>query len=237
MADQYKILIIEDEKDIREPLIELLQDEGYKVLAAHDGVEGVRLAQIEQPDLILLDILMPGLDGISACTSLRNHEKTKRIPVIMLTALRDELQRIGAFTAGADDFITKPFSTQELLVRVGSKIRRIREQNSSGDSILKCGNLTVNKDSLEVRVGGQLVTLSLLEFNLLKYLVENKGKLCSRQSIVEAVWGDATVSVRLLDPHILSIRRRIKGCDHDIFTIYGGGYIFKMQEAQATVEP
>lgn len=226
-----KILIVDDETDIRNFMAEYFSSK-YHVLLASNGLDGLQMAETEDPSVVILDILMPGTDGISICHSLRTSQKTKHIPVIMLTALDESHQRIKAFSAGADDFLGKPFQLEELESRIESKIRRHSSiETKLSLKKLSCGNLVMNLDSLEVYVDGELISFSLLEFNLLRYLVENKGHLKSRQDILDAVWptdeSREKPTVRILDPHILSLRKNLQGFNHIVATVYGGGYIIK----------
>jgi DNA-binding response OmpR family regulator len=225
MTKRRKILVVDDEGDNREYLSSLLSPT-YDVLCAADGEEAVRSARAEQPDLVLLDLLMPKMDGLAACESLRSHEATRHIPVVVITGSDDMERRLSAFNYGADDFLMKPFKPQELLARVASKIRRISEREVS-TQYLVCGNLTLNLDSLEARIQEQVIELSVLEFKLLKYFVENVNRVMSRERILNAVWHDAVVTDRTVDTHMVSLRKKLKGFDHAFSTVYGAGYILK----------
>lgn len=220
-----KVLIIDDEVENRLLLQETLSKH-FDVIEAGDGEEGVRMAKQNQPDLILLDINMPKMDGISACEVLRIHEATRHIPVIMLSALDNEEHRTRAFMKGADDFLGKPFTIKELIARVSSKVRRLEEAARRGGS-MSCGNLTLDSQRLEVKISDRLVPLSVLEFCLLKYMVENKEIVLSRQRILEAVWRDTIVTDRTVDAHIACLRKKLGGFDYQITTVYGAGYALK----------
>lgn len=231
MSKKRKVLIIDDELDNRE-FIEQILLEHFDVLAAVDGETGVQIARTALPDVILLDIIMPRLDGIAVCSLLRTDEVTKHIPIIMLTGSNDIDRRVQSFMTGADDFLSKPFHPQDLIARVHSKIRRIEERSllgngSNGNGICECGNLKLDVNKLEVRIDGQVITLSVLEFNLLKCFVENKDHVLSRERILELVWRDSIVSDRTVDTHIVSLRKKLNGFDHSISTIYGAGYVLK----------
>lgn len=227
MEARRKILIIDDEPDNRELIEQILADK-FNVAMAGDGEEGIRVARSELPDLILLDITMPKLDGIAVCESLRANEATRHIPIIMLTAASDADHRVKSFMTGADDFLSKPFRPQELVARVLSKIRRIEERLGK-DEMLQCGNLVLNLKKIEVTIDGTNVPLSVLEFNLLKCFVQNKDRVMSRDRILEAVWRDSVVSDRTVDTHIVSLRKKLNGFDHTISTIYGAGYVLKKE--------
>lgn len=229
MEPKRKVLIVDDEADNRD-LVDQILSEKFEVVTAADGEEGLRMARAELPDLILLDITMPKLDGISVCETLRTNEATKHIPIIMLTASSDVDHRIQSFMTGADDFVPKPFRPKELVARVQSKIRRI-EERSGKDEMLTVGNLTLNMKKLEATVSGKALQLSVLEFNLLKCFVQNKDRVMSRERILESVWRDSVVSDRTVDTHIVSLRKKLEGFDHVIATVYGAGYILKKENA------
>lgn len=226
MSQKRKLLIIDDDSENREFLDSILSQH-FEILLAADGNIGIGLAKTHQPDLILLDITMPNLDGFAACEILRSGESTRHIPVIMLTAADDSENRTQAFNRGADDFIARPFRTKELVARILSKVRRLQEREGEGD-YLRCGNLQLNLPKLEVTVAARVVPLSLLEFNLLRHFVENKNRVLSRERILESVWRDSVVSDRTVDTHIAFLRKKLgAGFDHAISTVYGAGYVLK----------
>lgn len=229
MAENNKlnVLIIDDEND-NSDLIEQILSDKFKVHFAVDGEEGLVKARKLNPDVILLDIGLPKIDGLTLCDQLRTNELTKHIPIIMLTASNESDTRIKAFTSGADDYISKPYKPKELIARVLSKVRRLNEQKKTGDTLI-CGNLTLNLSKLEATVDTKVIDLSLLEFNLLKYLVENKDRVLSREKILQTVWKDAVVSDRTVDTHMVSLRKRLNGFDHTLSTVYGAGYILKKE--------
>jgi two-component system response regulator MprA len=234
MLAQPKLLVVEDDDDLRDSLKELLQEQ-YRVISAGNGAEGLALAQQEKPNAIILDVMMPKSDGFSMVTALRKDSETRCIPVLMLTALSDLQNRLKAFELGADDFLAKPFEPAELLVRVAAKLRlqadekRCLQQGEekADPAVIRCGNLTMDPRNLSASVDGRPVRLSLLEFNLLKYLAKHRNKLRTRKQILLAVWKDPNASERLLDPHMMVIRRKLEGFDHEIASIYGGGYILR----------
>jgi DNA-binding response OmpR family regulator len=224
---------VDDEPEIRE-LLKTVLEERYEVFLGSNGSEGLKLALERHPDVVVLDIMMPVMDGIATCQALRGQVGTRDIPVIMLTALKDSADKIKAFKAGADDYVAKPFYPEELMARIESKLRRASESRSATDSplvagakVVVCGNLSLDTESMEVKIDGKEVVLTMLEFNLLKYFIESKGKLRSREQILEAVWNSTTVSGRILDPHVLALRKKTEGFDHALCTVYGGGYILK----------
>lgn len=225
MSVKYKALVVDDEVENVELITQLLGDR-FQVHGAQDGEAGIDSALRHAPDVVLLDVGMPKLDGIAVCDRLRKHEATKHIPIIMLTAANDSDTIVKSFECGADDYISKPYRAKELVSRVLSKIRRIEESKASSAEI-KCGNLTLFPEQLSVKIAGNDVHLSLLEFNLLKYLVENKDKILSREKILQAVWKEHAVSDRTVDTHMVSLRKHLKEFDHALNTIYGAGYILK----------
>jgi len=224
-----KLLLIDDEEDSLFLLKKVIGDH-YSLAFAPNAEEGIKAARTVQPDLILLDLVMPGTDGVAACHALRSNEATRHIPVVMLTGDNSEEQRIRSFEVGADDFISKPFKVKELVARIKSKLRRLEERN--GGDALVCGNLTMNLRNLEVTLEGKLVPLSVLEFNLLRFFVQNPERLVSREKILEAVWRDSVVSFRTVDTHMVSLRKKLKGFDHTIATIYSAGYVLKKSSVE-----
>jgi len=241
MQPKHKVLVIEDDEDIRDSLMQVL-GETYDVFMAVDGIEGIKEAIRQPPDIILLDIMMPRLDGYQTCQALRQEKVTSGVPILMLTALKNTDERIRAFNAGADDYISKPFDQDELMIRMESKLRRFRELTTAGltrlSKQLECGNLLLDLDSFEAWLEGKAVKLSLLEFKLVRYLIENRGHLRSRDEILEVVWETNEKSGRILDTHIMTIRKKLAGFDHVISSVYGGGYLLRVptqvQKKQAT---
>ncbi len=228
-----KLLIVEDEPEIREMLIELLSPH-FEIFSASDGEEGSTLADLNVPDLILLDLRIPKMDGIALCEHLRGTPKTRDIPIIFLTG-NDELDsRVRAFGAGADDFISKPFIPEELIARLQSKARRNIEKTVK-PSVLQCGNLTANLNNLEVKIADQTIILSVLQFDLLKCFLEHANQLLSREKIVSIVWQDSVVSPRTVDVHIMTLRNSLEGFDHSLDSVYGGGYI--LRPPQTNIRP
>lgn len=222
---KHKVLIVEDNADTAEMLKDALSDQ-FEVIIALDGNAGHALAAKERPQLVLLDLGLPGMSGVEVCRALRSSDSTRHIPIIIVTGSIDNEQCEQAFLAGADDCIFKPYHTKELMARIASKIRRVEELMKQ-DDVLSCGNLTLNSSKLEATINGSPTKLSVLEFNLLKYLVKNKDRVLSREKILDAVWSGVEVSDRTIDTHIVSLRKRLTGCDHVITTVYGAGYVLK----------
>ena len=222
-----KILIIEDEEPIRVALEDDFQLEGYDVESASNGLEGLSLAENPEIDLIILDIMLPGMNGFDICKTLRS--RNIQTPIIMLTAKGQEIDRVVGLEIGADDYVTKPFSPRELQARVKSVFRRM-------DKILKHGNndifsfrdLKVDFSQYECFKSDEKVKLTLREFEILKYLIQNCGKVIGRDELLDEVWGkDVIVSPRNVDTHIANLRKKIEGESDDsqlIISVRGVGY-------------
>lgn len=224
-----KILIIEDEPNIIELVGYNLQNNGYDYVSAEDGLMGITLVHKEKPDLILLDIMLPGKNGHEICRELR--EEGNKIPIIMLTAKSDEVDKILGLEFGADDYITKPFSVRELMARIKAVLRRYEENNDCKkikDYIIGIDDIEINTDRHEVTVSGKQVELTLKEFELLCFLTENRGHVFSRNQLLDKVWGiDFAGETRTVDVHIRYLRKKLGQDDNEdkyIQTIRGKGY-------------
>ena len=226
-----KILIVDDEKNIRDIIIYNLKKEGYQILQAADGEEGVRLAMEEEPDLILLDIMMLKMDGYDACTKIR---ETKNTPIIMLTARAEEVDKVLGLEFGADDYVTKPFGVRELMARVKANLRKAAFRAEPAADAPVAGSaferLDLNPDRYEVRKDGKIIDLTLREFELLKFLSGQKGQVFSRETLLEKVWGyEYFGDVRTVDVTIRRLREKIEddpGKPVYILTKRGVGYYF-----------
>jgi two-component system alkaline phosphatase synthesis response regulator PhoP len=225
-----KILIIEDDEHIIELLRFNVENNGYSVLTATDGHDGLEKAINELPDLILLDLMLPGIDGIDICNKLKNKERTKNIPIMMLTAKGHETDKILGLELGADDYITKPFSVRELMTRIKVVMRRYNHETSK-DNLARIiiDDLEIDHDQHEVKRKGQLIKLTLKEYQLLEYLAENRGKVLSRNALLDRVWGyDYFGETRTVDVHIRHLRKKIDDEQAQIIeTIRGVGYKIK----------
>jgi len=225
-----KILIIEDDDHIIELLKFNVESNGYAVSVAMDGHEGLNKAVNELPDLILLDLMLPGIDGIDICNKLKNKDRTKDIPIIMLTAKGHETDKILGLEIGADDYITKPFSVRELMTRIKVVFRRYTADISQEkETIIKVGSLEIDHEKHEVTLDGKLVKLTLKEYQLLEYLAENRGKVLSRNALLDRVWGyDYFGETRTVDVHIRHLRKKIEDDNAELIeTIRGVGYKIK----------
>jgi phosphate regulon transcriptional regulator PhoB len=208
-----------------------LEKEGHEVLKAYDGERAMQIVRSKAPDLLILDLMLPGIQGLEVCKRLRQDPETASIPIIMLTAKGAEIDKIVGLEVGADDYITKPFSVKELLARIKAVLRRSEARRAAGQAeVFEFKGLHIDFKSYEVTVNGKRVDLSPTEFRLLKFLSRNPGRVYSREQILDRVWGDeAFVEPRTVDVHIRRLRARI---EHDesspdyIVTVRGAGYKF-----------
>lgn len=227
MDNKKKILVVEDEEAIMLGLTENLRYAGYDVSTACDGTEGLALALEERPDAILLDIMLPGMTGFEICRQLRS--KGLQMPVIMLTARGDEFDKLHGFESGADDYVTKPFSVDELLARLKAVLLR-GERQSNGVRLLAFDDVEVDLDARTMSRDGQPVEMTRTEFNLLVYFVENEGKALSRDAVMNDVWGmEYFGTQRSLDSFVANLRKKIEKDPRNpkhIQTIHGVGYKF-----------
>jgi DNA-binding response OmpR family regulator len=223
-----KILIIEDESDIAKLLAYNLEKEGYRVYCADDGAAGFKLFQKEKPHLVLLDVMLPKMDGLEVCRLIRGESA---VPIIMLTAKREEVDRILGLELGADDYVTKPFSVREVLVRIKGILRRSAASKvSEKNTFIKLGELEVDTERYEVRVKNKAVLLSSKEFEFLKCLLTADGRALSREKLLELVWGydaGADIDTRTVDQHIARLRDKLGPESHRVVTVKNIGYRFK----------
>ncbi len=223
-AKNTKILIVDDEKDIIEFLEYSFEKEGYQVHTASNGVDGKQLALQVKPDLIILDIMMPGIDGVELCKELREIPEFEDTLIIFLTARAEDYSQIAGFEVGADDYITKPVRPRVLLARVQALLKR-KTKTRVEENVIRTNFLQINQDRREVIYNGQAVHIPKIEFDLLVLLASNPGKIFNRDKIYAKIWGtDVFVSDRTLDVHIRKLREKI-GKEH-IKTIKGVGYGF-----------
>lgn len=219
------ILVVDDEQDLLDLIEYNLKKEGYNVLKAENGQEGIAVAKEHKPNLVLLDIMMPKMDGIEACEKMRSDEELKHIPIIFLTARSDEKTEVEGLDKGADDFITKPISTTKLLSRINAVLRRFDDSEGEVQK-LEVHDLKIDKDRYIVSKGDEEFQLPRKEFELLYYLASRKGKVRDRQTLLNKVWGDNIYVVdRTVDVHVRKIREKLG--DHYIETVKGVGYRFK----------
>jgi phosphate regulon transcriptional regulator PhoB len=226
-----KILVVEDEPDIRKLVQYNLAQERFKVLEAEDGEQALKILQRDRPNLLILDLMLPGLSGIELCRILRDRTDTARLPILMLTAKAGETDRVLGLEMGADDYLTKPFSPRELVARVRAILRRAASaaQTESLPAYDK-GGLKIDFTTYEVFARGKNVKLTLKEFELLRFLVQNPNRVLSRDQLLDRVWGGETfVTPRTVDVHIRRLRKAIEKDDSKpkwILTLRGVGYKF-----------
>ena len=224
-----KILVIEDERDMADLLAFNLEKEGYQALVAYSGPEGLKMARQELPDLLILDQMLPGMMGTEICTTLRREPKSAALPVLMLTARGEEIDRVVGFEVGVDDYMVKPFSMRELLLRVRAILRR-----SAGEPIdtpqVQLGELRIDTESCRVTVAGDEVELTSTEFKLLLYLAQRPGRVLGRELLLQNVWGYNYVGdTRTVDTHVTRLRNKLGAAGEMIKTVRGFGY--KLEES------
>jgi DNA-binding response OmpR family regulator len=217
-----KVLVVDDEKNIVELAKLYLTKEGYDVISAADGAEALKKVKAQRPALVILDIMLPQVDGWEVCRRLRRAEDD--VPIIMLTARGDDVDRIVGLELGADDYVVKPFNPRELVARVKAVLRRY-EAGLRPAKTVALGDLSLDQERREMRVKDELITLRTKEFDLLAYLVQNRGLVLSRGQILDAVWGyDYYGDTRTVDVHIAHLRGRLAGSGVTIETVWGVGY-------------
>ena len=222
------ILIIEDEKVLAELLAFNLEKEGHRTAIALDGPSGLTSAKEILPDLILLDLMIPGLPGTEVCKQLKKHESTSGIPVIMITARGEEIDRVVGFEVGADDYVVKPFSVRELLLRVKAVLRRAKP-GETGGKLIKAGGITIDTARHQVFAGGQQVLLTTTEYKLLLTLAERTGRVQGREQLLKDVWGILHAGdTRTVDTHVTRLRTKLGEAGEILKTVRGFGY--KMEE-------
>jgi two-component system response regulator RegX3 len=223
------VLIVEDEQSLREPLVYILQREGFDVLEAVDGPSALLQWQNNSPDLILLDLMLPGMSGVDVCREIRARSS---VPIIMVTAKDSEVDKVVGLEIGADDYVVKPYSTRELLARIKAVLRRGAAPDSNeARSVLEAGPVRLDTERHAVTVNGQPVTLPLKEFELLEYLMDNTNRVLTRGQIIDRVWGSNYYGdTKTLDVHVKRIRSKIEPDPANpkfIMTIRGLGYKFE----------
>lgn len=226
------ILVVEDEKDLLDVLVYNLKAASYEVISSDDGSGVLELAREQLPDLVLLDLMLPEASGLDLCRSLKADPKTKHIPVIMVTAKGEEIDRVVGFELGADDYVVKPYSTRELLLRIQVILRRGQAESTeaaaqAGGATTRFGKLTVDRDAYRVWVAGQEVTLTALEFRLLCTLYDRKNRVQSRSTLLDEVWGASEdMATRTVDTHVKRLREKLGQAGDYIETVRGVGYRF-----------
>ena len=226
-----KILVVEDEAPIQELLQFNLERKKYRVKVVDSGEQALEVVGQYMPDLILLDIMLPGADGLEACKRIKADPKTARIPIIMLTALSEEADIVAGLELGADDYVTKPFSPRVLLARVKAALRRTEVEQSSGDKIISIHGIDIDADRHKVEFGGKALVLTFTEFKVLQLMAGQPGRVFTRYQIVDAVHGeDYPVTDRSVDVQIVGLRKKLGEAGQFIETVRGIGYRFKEEE-------
>ncbi|AEM78994.1 two-component system, OmpR family, alkaline phosphatase synthesis response regulator PhoP [Thermoanaerobacter thermohydrosulfuricus] len=227
----HTVLVIEDEIHILELLRYNLEAAGYKVITSENGKEGLDKALEGKPDLVILDLMLPDVDGLEICKILKKNDETKNIPIIMLTAKSEEFDKVLGLELGADDYITKPFSVRELLARIKAVLRRTQQPEEEKEGIIKFGDIVIDTGKHLVYKKGKVLELTLKEFELLKLLSQNMGKVLTRDYLLDKVWGyEYAGETRTVDVHIRHLRKKIEDDDKSpvyIETVRGIGYKLK----------
>lgn len=226
-----KVLVVDDEEHIVELIKFNLEGNGYEVVEAYDGIKAIELSKEEKVDIVILDLMLPGIDGIEVCRSLRKNPDTEKIPIIMLTARSEETDKVLGLEIGADDYITKPFSVRELIARMKAVLRRSSDNKKEAKKVIKINDIIIDIEKHEVTRNNDKIELTLKEFELLRILAENRGKVLSRNMLLDEVWGyDYFGETRTVDVHIRHLRKKIEENDKSpkyIETIRGVGYKMK----------
>jgi len=221
---EIKILLVDDEPDILEIVGYNLSSEGYQVITAENGIEAVKKAKKEKPQLIILDVMMPEMDGIEACEQIRKNPDLSDTIITFLTARGEDYSQVAGFDAGADDYITKPIKPKVLVSKVKALLRRLKEEETS-DNVLKIGGLVINREEYKISLKGEEIILPRKEFELLSLLATKPGKVFKREEILDKVWGnEVIVGGRTIDVHIRKLREKIG--DKSFKTVKGVGYKF-----------
>jgi len=222
-----RVLVVDDEPDITALVAYHLAKDGYRVSTASNGRDALRAAREERPDLIVLDLMLPGVSGYDVLAELRRREETKEIGVIVLTARKDEPDRIKGLSLGADDYLPKPFSPQELVLRVGAVLRRLAAPAVASGGLLTAGTIVLDKTAHRVTVGGEGIDLTATEFRLLHTLMERQGRVQSRAQLLETVWhAQPDIQTRTVDMHVQRLRQKLGRSGDAIETVRGAGYRF-----------
>lgn len=220
-----KLLIVEDMESVVTLLRTILEREGFEVVSAQDGLEALEAVRREKPDLLLLDLILPGLDGLEVLRRIRNDPQTAHLPIIILSGKEEERDKVIGLEIGADDYVTKPFQANELVARIKSRLRR--SATTEPARVLKVGNLEMNLDRYTVTLAGRPIHLTSKEFSLLRALIMTNGRVLSRDALFESVWGhhkDADLQSRTIDVHIRSLRNKLGPEGRRIFTVRNVGY-------------
>jgi two-component system phosphate regulon response regulator PhoB len=224
MADE-RVLVVDDEPDILSILVYQLSREGFRVSTAVSGRSAIATAIAEPPDLVVLDLMLPELDGYEVLAQLRRHEATSSIPVILLTARTEEEERLRGFDTGADDYVTKPFSPRELVARVKALLRRTRAEPVEAGRRLRHGPIEIDREAHRVYANGSEVELTRIEYRLIEVFIERRGRVQSRRQLLQAAWDtNARIETRTVDMHVARLRSKLGDAGSLIETVRGVGY-------------
>ena len=225
LAMEDAVLIVEDESDVADLLRYHLAKAGFTVLLAADGLSGLEMARKNRPDVVILDLMLPRMDGHSVCKALKHDPETEGIPILMLTAKSQPEERINGLEIGADDYVTKPFSPRELVLRVQALLRRLRA--SARRDVVELDDFLLDKNAFEVRLDGQRLDLTTTEFKLLTLMIERRGRTLSRETLLSDVWGyQNTIDTRTVDTHMRRLREKLGRHASRLETVRGEGYRF-----------
>ena len=220
------ILIVDDEPDVADLLKYHLQRAGYQILVAGDGARALEIARRARPEAIVLDLMLPGMSGLEVCRELRKNPNTARLGILMLTAKGQPTERISGLETGADDYVTKPFSPKEVVLRVQALVRRSQAAREGG-GVVESGDIRIDKGAFEIMLAGARLELTTTEFKLLCLLVERRGRVQSRDVLLKDVWGyENSIDTRTVDTHIRRLREKLGGSADRIETLRGEGYRF-----------
>ena len=226
-----KILVIEDEKEILDLVTLYLEKEGFRTMTASNGLDGLKLARAEHPDLVLLDLMLPEMNGLDVCKRIRGDRSIASTPIIMLTAKVEETDQVIGLELGADDYVTKPFSPKALMARVKAMLRRLDRQQQEGPTTYQYGELVMDLAKHEVIIGGKEVPLTAKEFGLLEHLLQNPGRVMTRDVLLNAVWGyDYYGTTRTVDVHVRRLKSKIPFLNDAIASVKSLGYKLKELE-------
>jgi two-component system phosphate regulon response regulator PhoB len=228
----HRILVVDDERDITALVAYHLAKEGYRVSTASSGTEALKSATDERPDLVVLDLMLPGLSGYEVLQELRRREDTRDLGVVVLTARREEGDRIKGLELGADDYLVKPFSPQELVLRIAAVLRRLASPAVASGSVITAGPLVIDRGVHRVAVEGKEIELTATEFNLLVVLAERRGRVQSRSQLLQTVWNaNPNIQTRTVDMHMQRLRSKLGAAASFLETVRGFGYRFRSAEA------
>jgi len=231
-----RILVVEDEQDLQQVLEYNLRQAGHEVTVTKLGNDGVRLAREQRPDLVLLDLMLPDVSGTEVCKQLKEHPTTRTTPVIMLTARGEEIDRVVGFELGADDYVVKPFSVRELLLRIQAILRRGRGEPGESEPTVDFGRLRIDRGAHRIWVDNTEIELTALEFKLLVTLYDRRNRVQTRSALLDDVWGiQADITTRTVDTHVKRLREKLEAARDYVETVRGVGYRFVAtpEEAQA----